>query len=242
MSGKGDKFVISLACEKNETSIESGLDFILTHLESDKQFPRRISTYFSDDKKIMVNSKAEALLKFRESNLLDSKISAFRYPVPAVRGINAQVPDFFMSDLDRRDKRFKTNKAFKQCLQQTLQNYDIKLHGANPTVLWSGGGFTLLQPLEADVILEMESIYSEFDEPSRKLMHYAEKLMTDNNADLCHKPSFENCMIRIPGSYNSKYVQRNDNDEIVSMTSQSTMSSWDGYKPNVRYLKIFGII
>jgi len=40
MSGKGDKFVISLACEKNETSIESGLDFILTHLESDKQFPR----------------------------------------------------------------------------------------------------------------------------------------------------------------------------------------------------------
>jgi hypothetical protein len=124
-----------------------------------------------------------------------------------------------MSDLD---KKHYTNKSFNQCMESTLQNFKNKLHGANPTVLWSGGGLHFLQPLYADVILEMESVFTEFDEPSRKLMHYIEKLMTDNKADPCHSNtvSFSNCMVRIPGSYNSKYVKKNDNGELV-LTPQS---------------------
>lgn len=37
-------------------------------------------------------------------------------------------------------------------MQNTLQNFKHKLHGANPTVLWSGGGYHFLQPLDAEPI------------------------------------------------------------------------------------------
>jgi hypothetical protein len=102
---------------------------------------------------------------------------------------------------------FKTKKSFEEAVQNTLQNFKDKLHGANPTILWSGGGYHFLQPLCADIVLETESVFAEFVEPSGKLMQYAEKLVTENKGDPCHcnTVSFNNCMIRIPGSYNSKY-------------------------------------
>lgn len=179
--------------------IESDVDFILSHLEK-PHFPRRISTYLTEKNgpwQVRVNSRDEALAKFKESNLLNCRISAYRFPIPTVRSINAQVPNFFMSDLD--GKNFKTDKLLQQCLQDTLKNFNDKLCGANPTVLWSGGGYHLLQPLDADIILEMETIFSKFHEPSRGFMRYAEKLMTDNKADSVHSStvSFSNCMIRI---------------------------------------------
>ncbi len=69
--------------------IEYGLDFILSHLK-EPHFPRRISTYLTDDKQLSVSSRDEAIAKFKESNLLNCRVSAYRYPVPTVRGINAQ--------------------------------------------------------------------------------------------------------------------------------------------------------
>src|SRR5215469_17152224 len=120
-------------------SIEAGLDFILSHFEkpSDgKQFPWRISTYLTAKNppwQISVNSKEEALARFKQSNLLDCRISAYPFPIPTVRGINAQVPNFVMADLDRKDPIFKTDKSFNQCLENTLQNFNNKLHGAKPT-------------------------------------------------------------------------------------------------------------
>jgi hypothetical protein len=138
-------------------------------------------------------------------------------------------------------KNFKTKKSFEEAVQNTLQNFKDKLHGANPSVLWSGGGNHFLQPLYADIALEMECVFAEFIEPSRKLMQYAEKLVTDNKGDPCHcnTVSFNNCMIRIPGSYNSKYVHFNDKDEFVKIPNQSEVRivhRWDGYRPNIRWL------
>ncbi len=126
-----------------------------------------------------------------------------------------------MPDLDR--KNFKTNKS---CLESTLQNFKDKLHGANPSVLWSGGGYHLPQPVDADVILEMDSVFSEFYEPSRNFIRYVEKLVTNGKADSAHSStvSFSNCMIRIPGSYNAKYIKM-ENDKIVNISPQSEVKS-----------------
>jgi hypothetical protein len=93
----------------------------------------------------------------------------------------------------------------------------------------------------ADVLLEMESVFADFVEPSRKLMQYAEKLVTDSKGDPCHRStvSFSNCMIRVPGSYNSKYIQFNDKGEVVNIPPESQVSivqKWDGYRPNIRWL------
>jgi hypothetical protein len=110
------------------TSIEYGLDFILSHLPT-PHFPRRISTYLTVGRQITVNSRDEALARFKQSNLIDCRMSAYPYPVPEIDGINAQMPTFFLSDLDR--KSFKTGELLKQALAKTLQNYSTKLHGAD---------------------------------------------------------------------------------------------------------------
>ena len=80
-------------------SIESGLDFILLHFE-EPTFPRRIATYATEGKQILVNNMEQALAKFKQSNLLDCRISAYPYPVAEYKGVNRQTPDFFLSDLD----------------------------------------------------------------------------------------------------------------------------------------------
>lgn len=105
----------------------------------------------------------------------------------------------------------------------------------------SGGGYHFLQPLYADLVLEMESVFAEFVEPSRKLMQYAEKMVTDKKGDLCHCNivSFNNCMIRIPGSYNSKYIEFDDMRKIVNISSESEVKivqRWDGCRANFRWL------
>jgi hypothetical protein len=220
-------------------SIEDCLDFVLSHLE-EPHFPRRISTYLTEKNppwQVSVSSKDEALEMFRKSNLRNCRISAYKFPVPTVRGINAQITNFFLSDLDMKD--FKTYKALLQCLHQTLENFKVKLHGAMPTVLWSGGGYHPLQPLDSDVILEMESIFSRFSEPSRKLMRFAEMEMTNGLADSNHYPSFGNCMVRIPGSFNTKYARFGNKDEILDMPPQSEVKivqRWDGYRPSIKWL------
>src|SRR5215469_3537761 len=64
--------------------------------------------------------------------------------------------------------------------------------------------------------------------------------MTDGRADSnqTSNVSFGNCMIRIPGSYNIKYIQF-DKGEIVNVLPQSEVKivqQWDGYSPNIRLL------
>ncbi|MGB6528533.1 MAG: hypothetical protein WBF33_10540 [Candidatus Nitrosopolaris sp.] len=214
-------------------SIESGLHFILLHLE-EPTFPRRIGTYATEGKQILVKNREEALAMFKQSNLLDCRISGYPYPVLEYKGAKRQSPNFFLSDLDR--KNFKTKKSFEESMKSTSQNFKDKFHGANPTILWSGGGYHFLQPMYADVILENESVFAEFVEPSRRLMQYAEKLVTDNKGDQCHcsTVSFNNCMIRIPVSYNSKCVQFNDMGKVVNISPESEvkmLQRWDGYRP-----------
>ena len=211
--------------------IEEGLDFIEGHFEP--------PTYKTGGKQIPVNNREEALTKFKECNILDCGISAYLYPVPEYKGINRQTSNFFLSDLDK--KNFKTKKSFEDDVQNTLQNLKDKLHGANPSVLWSGGGNHFLQPLYADIVFEMESVFTEFIEPSGKLMQYAEKLVTDNKGDPCHcnTVSFNNCTIRIPGSNNSKYIQFNEKGKVVDLPPQSKVrivQRWDGHRPNIRWL------
>jgi hypothetical protein len=244
---------MSLATTTNTTvparmsvsSIEEGLDFTLSHFKP-PYFPRRISTRvtaLTGQWQTVVRSREEALAKYYESDGLDCRISAYPYPIPVTKGgINMQTTDIFLADQDMKD--FKTKKSFDEAMQQTLRNFKDKLHGANPSVIWSGGGLHYLQPLDADIVLEFEkSVFSKFADlgPSRRLMQYAEMLVTDGYGDQRHQDSvsFNNCMFRIPWSYNSKYCTKNDIGEVVALTPQSQVKivqPWDGYRPNIRYL------
>jgi hypothetical protein len=63
--------------------------------------------------------------------------------------------------------------------------------------------------------------------PSRKFMQFAESFLSANKADHAHNitMSFKNCMLRIPGSINSK------NGQIVKL-----LNRWDGYRPKINPL------
>ena len=48
----------------------------------------------------------------------------------------------------------------------TLKKIKEKLQGPSPTVLWTGNGYHVYQPIDA-FVLEEENIFSKFDQPSK---------------------------------------------------------------------------
>lgn len=198
------------------------LDFILSHFQ-EPLWPRTIATKTTDKRQVLIFNKREAFARFAQANWLDCRISA--YPsFTEYKGINRQAPNFIFIDLDRSS--FKTERSHKIALNTTLKNIREKL-GGNPTVLWSGNGYHVYQPIEA-FILEQEKIFANLSElASRKFMQFAEYYLSNGKCDYAHNitVSFKNCMVRIPGSVNSK------NGQVVRVIQE-----WNGYRPAINYL------
>ncbi len=135
-------------------SKENGIDFILNHLK-EPLFPRTISTYRSEGRQFEVFSKEEMIKAFEQSDLVDCRVNA--YPsYTEYKGINRQAPNFLFIDLDR--STFETEREHRLALTNTLINIKEKLSEAYPTVLWSGNGYHIYQPIEA-FVLEEEEIF-----------------------------------------------------------------------------------
>src|SRR5919108_1529490 len=87
-------------------TIEEGLDFILSHFQ-EPIWPRTIFTK-TLGKQIIVDSKTEALARFKQSIFLDCRINAFSY-YTEYQGINRQPPNFIFIDIDTN--QFKSDRA-----------------------------------------------------------------------------------------------------------------------------------
>jgi Primase X len=208
-------------------TIVEGLEFILSHFE-EPIWPRTISTHTTEGRQILAYNKEEAIARFRQASLLDCRINA--YPdYTEYGGINRQAPNFLFLDLDR--SVFESEKAFNAAFNKTLKNLDNILDAKNPTVLWSGNGYHIYQPLEA-FPLEQEILFaSKSDEASKEFLQFAEQYLTNYKSDPSHHPSFKSCMIRIPGSHNFKLVQKNNNGATDSSTEVKIKQRWDGIRP-----------
>jgi hypothetical protein len=99
-----------------------------------------------------------------------------------------------------------------------------------PTVLWSGNGVHTCQPVEA-VVLEQESKFAEFDQPSQTFLKFAAQFLSNHKSDTNNNPAFKSCLLRIPGSYNSKYIEQNK--EIAKV---KVIQGWDGFRPKINPL------
>ena len=208
-------------------SEENGIDFILTHL-TEPLFPRTISTYRSEGRQFEVFSKEEMIKAFEQSDFLDCRVNA--YPsYTEYKGINRQAPNFLFIDLDK--DIVGTARAHRLALTNTLRKIKEKLSEAYPTVLWSGNGYHIYQPIEA-FVLEEEEVFSsnEFDQPSKAFLRFAEQYLSNNKSDPSHNPSFKSCMIRIPGSFNSKCILKGKDSEV------KIIQRWDGYRPKINLL------
>ena len=199
----------------NRKTIESGIDFILSHFDESLLFPRKISTYKSNNKQFLVRTREEVIDAFITSNFVDCKINAYPY-LTEYKGIQRYKPNFIFIDLDRND--FETDRSFKLALSTTLQNIKDRLldssnSNAYPTVIETGGGYHVYQPVFCPTALENVIQFSGFDRPSEQFLRFTKDNLSNGKTDKQNNPSFKSCLLRIPGSINSKYC--NSNVKIV---------------------------
>ena len=76
---------------------------------------------------------------------------------------------------------FRTDQEFWGGLQETCKN-------SKPTVLWSGNGTHIRQPLEA-IVMEQESQFAQFDQPSQMFLKFAALLFSNNKSDINNNPA-----------------------------------------------------
>jgi hypothetical protein len=222
----------------NIPTIMQGLFFILLHLE--ELWPKTASTRLTNNAQIRVNSPKAAICRYAQAKLLDCKISA--YPnytddfrkgahdsrVVGGRGI---IPSLLFIDLDHG--MFNGNfDLLKEALFMTLRNINDKFHGKfKPTVIWSGNGYHVYQPVQLSgpswCLTHTDVFYELSSDPDRGFIQWVEQYLSDGKADPAHSKgvSFKNCMLRIPGSINSK------NREQVRI-----LQKWDGRRPYINWI------
>lgn len=139
-----------------------------------------------------------------------------------------------MIDLDRKD--FDSKKRLDEHLRKTLNRLFVTFRHerfpgeAHPTVLWTGNGYHIYQPIEG-IVLEEEKIFFDFlpyvegHDMTTEFLRFAEKYFTNGKADPQHSPSVRSCLVRVPGTFNSK-----NNDEV------KIIQRWNGDRPPIQLL------
>lgn len=205
-----------------------GLDFILSHLQ-EPMWPRTISTKATDERQVIINSHGEALAYFKAANYFDCRISAYSYwrpsPLSDFVGIKNQIsPNLIMIDLDLSNFNNEAS-AIRTILRNTLRRINYLL-GVTPTVIWSGNGYHIYVPISA-VVLEDIKEFVNIEQVSTKFIRFAEWYLSSGKSDPAHNStvSVNNCMLRIPETYNSK---NNAQVEIIRR--------WNNFRPNITLL------
>jgi Primase X len=115
-------------------------------------------------------------------------------------------------------------------LSKILKNIESEL-SSEPTVIWSGNGRHIIQPMDAFILEELDLFSPTVigtDQPSVKFLRWTEEYLSGGKSDPAHAKtlSFGNCMLRVPGSHNSKCIRANS---ILSEKSEvKIIQEWDG--------------
>lgn len=175
-----------------------------------------IATNLTQGKQIIVCNKEEAMNAYKDSNYMDCRLGA--YPYGAINN-SPRIIDFVMLDLDLNSFKFS-----RQELDRALNKILLSLkENIQPSVIWSGNGYHVLIPIEPlESTLEDMAEFSKFEEPSKKVLRFLEKYLSNNKSDSVHNStvSFANCMLRVPGSINSKHS--NDKNQVLVIREWSS--------------------
>jgi hypothetical protein len=192
----------------------------LSHFD-EPLFHRKVSTAATQRKQYEVENEDRVMLYYQGALWEDCRISGY--------GLNQINPDLIFIDLDCSS--FKSKLAHKRALEATLQNIENRLEGAHPTVLWSGRGYHIIQPINCPIPLEDIKELAELDpNTSNKFLQFAERYLANNKHDKSHHPAIKSCMLRIPGSINSKCKTEGLDPEV------KIFQRWDGHRPDFRLL------
>jgi hypothetical protein len=186
---------------------------------------------------VEIFNKEEILEHFKDSDYEDCRINA--YPsFTEYHGINRTPISFLMVDLDLKDfaDKIVIGKAvLERILNSTLKNIKGSIEG-NPTVLWTGNGYHVYQAVSGFILEEYETFY-EFTKYVDKdltsmFIQFAEERFTDYAADRLHNPTVKSCLVRIPGSLNSKCLAKGEDAEV------KIIQKWDNTRPSIQPLLI----
>ena len=169
---------------------------------------------------------------FKQADFTDCKINAFPYNTEYT-GVDLDVKNktaatFIMIDLDLRD--FDSKEKLDSHLKKSLNKMSLKFNGeANPTVLWTGNGYHIYQPIEG-MVFEKYKIFYDFlpyvdKDLTTEFLRFAERFFSNGRSDPNHQPSIKSCLVRVPGTINSK-----NGDEV------KIIQKWDGKKPAIQWV------
>ena len=128
---------------------------------------------------------------FSQADFKDCRISAFgKYEQEKI------IPNLIFVDLDNRE-----------ALDESLILFH-KTIGARPTVIDTGNGYAIIQPIKMSSWIRVTQGNKGGQELSKLFLQWVERYLTNNKCDSGNHPSLKNTMIRIPGSYNSKLLNR----------------------------------
>jgi hypothetical protein len=216
--------------EQLQRTVE-GIDLILSHFQQ-PIFPRKIMTK-SIGYQLEVFDKRSVLNYFKSSNYTDCRINAYTSHTN-YHGINRVALTFIMIDLDLKDFGYSKEKI-DRTLQNTLKKIKQVIGGC-PTVLWTGNGYHIYQPMEG-FILEEEEVFAKFTgncdkDLTSRFMQFAEEFFTNRKRDAQHNPTVKSSLLRIPYTLNSKCKgeERTEGEEVT------IIQKWDGYRPPINYL------
>jgi hypothetical protein len=170
-----------------------------------------------------MQDKETALYYYKAALYEDCRISAF--------GVNQTNPDLIFIELDASS--FSSMPSFKTGLTKTLKNIEKKI-GGHPSVIWSGRGYHIIQPIWCPEPLEnIEKLRVLDPNPSNKFLQFAERYLSVGKSDSSHNPAIKSCLLRVPGSKNSKCK------DIIGLDPEvKIIQRWNGHRPH--YKLFFG--
>ncbi len=215
---------------------DDDIRFILSHFKGQEfLFPRAIMSVKTNGQ-VFVDNEEQLFQYFSDANFIDCRINGYPLYNDDYRR-KWLSPSFIFIDLDLSlcsTCKYPIRKL-DYILKQTLKKIEEEIDG-HPTVLWTGGGYHIYQPIkiptEDGEKQPIETIidFQEFiplvrNDLTTEFIRFAARYFTRGKGDPKHNPSVCSCLIRIPGTINSKY---NEKVKIIQ--------KWDGIEANSRPL------
>jgi hypothetical protein len=208
------------------STLVQNMSFLLSHFDA-PLFPRTISTFGSNGRQFEIFGVDEALAAFEKANYLDCRINMYK-SYTQYKGINRQPPGVVFIDIDR--STFGSDSSLKKALNRTLQRIRDYIDGI-PTVTWSGNGYHIIQPLAAHILEEDMRFECYPDLPlSNVFLRFCEWFLSAGVSDPNHNPSVRSCLVRVPGTHNSKCILAGKESQV------KLIQMWDGRRPKIDLL------
>src|ERR671921_1763129 len=135
---------------EKEKKVKENVRFLLTHFnDQNYNYPRAIKTLKTDRNSIYIHNEYEIINYFLDADFTDCKING--YPIYDNNSNKKIYPNFIFIDLDFslcKICRYPERKI-DYILKETLKKIEKEINGF-PTVLWTGDGYHIYQPIELD--------------------------------------------------------------------------------------------